>query len=341
MKKIIAILMTSLLVFCLCACGGGTAENKTYTAEDPLVFRFAHVEATDSILNQAALKFEEQVERESGGRIQVEVYANGELGSIEQTIEAIRAGMVQMTAAPTSNMSTYDQRLELLDLPFLFDSKEEMDAALNGEAGKIYEKWLEENGFYCAGYQYDGARGVSNSKHPVKTVKDMDGLKIRVMQSDIYIRTFQALGANPTPMSFTELYTGLQQGTVDGQDNAPGLTYINKFYEVQDYYSYIGIVYCNSIMLADKSYMENLPEDLFQIIQKGADECLVDYQRTEAFEMEEEYLNLMEQGGTQITRIEDKTEWRKTVEPVYEQCREEIGEEYVQQILDAVQNQRV
>ncbi len=336
MKKIIVILTVFVLSIGLCSCRGGTNTGKEYTAENPLVFRFAHVEATDSILHQSALKFKEQVEKESAGRVKVEIYPNGELGSIEQAIEAVKAGMLQMTVATTSSMEAYDPKLVLLDIPFLFESPEEMERAINGEVGEIYSKWLEEDGFYCAGFQYDGARGISNSKHPIESVEDMKGLKIRVMQSNLYINLFKALGANPTPMAFTELYTGLQQGTVDGQDNSPMLTYVNKFYEVQDYYTSIGTVYANCIMLADKIYMDALPKDIFNIIQKGADECLVKYQRENAFAMEEEYLEMMqEEGSTQITEIKDKEDWRKAAEPVYDFLREEVGDKYVDQILDA------
>ena len=244
MKKFIAALLSLVMVIGLCSCGGGNSSDTEYTADNPLVFRVSHVEATDSYLHKSCEKFKEYVEDKSEGKIKVEIYPNGELGDYETAIEAVKAGTQQMTCATTSALASYDPKLGLMDLPYLFESKEQMDAAVNGGAvEELYTQWLEENGFYNGGIQYDGARGLSNNKKEVKTPSDLKGLKIRVMQSDLYIKLFDAFGANPTPMSFTDLYTGLQQGTVDGQDNSPMLTYVNKFYEVQKYYSTIDTVY--------------------------------------------------------------------------------------------------
>ena len=241
-----------------------------------------------------------------------------------------------MTCATTSALASYDSKLGLMDLPYLFESKEQMEAAINGgEVEKLYIQWLEENGFYNGGIQYDGARGLSNAKREVKTPSDLKGLKIRVMQSDLYIKLFEAFGANPTPMSFTDLYTGLQQGTVDGQDNSPMLTYVNKFYEVQKYYSTIDTVYAQCVMVCNKAFMEGLPEDLKAIIDEGSAEYLVKYQRENALDQEEEYLKDIKDAGLKVTEIKDKTEWKKAAQPVYDWMKKEVGEDYVQQMVDA------
>ena len=175
---------------------------------------------------------------------------------------------------------------------------------------------------------------MSNSIRPVESLKDMEGLKIRVMENDMYINMFEALGANPTPMSFNDLYTGLQQGTVDGQDNSAMLTYVNKFYEVQDYYTSLETVFCNAVIITSKAFMESLPEDLFNIIQEGADEYLMDYQRETAFAAEEEYLQLLNENGCTVTYIEDKSEFEEAVEPVYEIYREQIGEDVIDEVIE-------
>ena len=336
MKKFIAALLSLVMVIGLCSCGGGNSSDTEYTADNPLVFRVSHVEATDSYLHKSCEKFKEYVEDKSEGKIKVEIYPNGELGDYETAIEAVKAGTQQMTCATTSALASYDPKLGLMDLPYLFESKEQMDAAVNGGAvEELYTQWLEENGFYNGGIQYDGARGLSNNKKEVKTPSDLKGLKIRVMQSDLYIKLFDACGANPTPMSFTDLYTGLQQGTVDGQDNSPMLTYVNKFYEVQKYYSTIDTVYAQCVMVCSKDFMDSLPEDIKAILDEGSAECLVKYQRENALAQEEEYLKDLEDAGLKVTRIEDKTEWKEAAQPVYEWMKEEVGEDYVQQMIDA------
>lgn len=336
MKKFIAALLSLVMVIGLCSCGGGNSSDTEYTADNPLVFRVSHVEATDSYLHKSCEKFKEYVEDKSEGKIKVEIYPNGELGDYETAIEAVKAGTQQMTCATTSALASYDPKLGLMDLPYLFESKEQMEAAVNGGAvEELYTQWLEENGFYNGGIQYDGARGLSNNKKEVKTPSDLKGLKIRVMQSDLYIKLFDAFGANPTPMSFTDLYTGLQQGTVDGQDNSPMLTYVNKFYEVQKYYSTIDTVYAQCVMVCSKDFMDSLPEDIKAILDEGSAECLVKYQRENALAQEEEYLKDLEDAGLKVTRIEDKTEWKEAAQPVYEWMKEEVGEDYVQQMIDA------
>ena len=337
MKKFIAALLSLVMVIGLCSCGsGGNSSDTEYTADNPLVFRVSHVEATDSYLHKSCEKFKEYVEDKSEGKIKVEIYPNGELGDYETSIEAVKAGTQQMTCATTSALASYDAKLGLMDLPYLFESKEQMEAAVNGGAvEELYTQWLEENGFYNFGIQYDGARGLSNNKKEVKTPSDLKGLKIRVMQSDLYIKLFDAFGANPTPMSFTDLYTGLQQGTVDGQDNSPMLTYVNKFYEVQKYYSTIDTVYAQCVMVCSKDFMDSLPEDIKAILDEGSAECLVKYQRENALAQEEEYLKDLEDAGLKVTRIEDKTEWKEAAQPVYKWMKEEVGEDYVQQMVDA------
>lgn len=333
MKKIIGILLTIVMMVGLCSCGGENTE-KEYTTENPLVFRVAHVEATDSIMHQSLEKWKDYVEEESEGIIKVELYPNGELGGDEDVIESIQADTINMTIASSSTLTPYDPRLALLDLPFLFKDAETMDQAIRNELGDLYASWMDEAGFYCVGFQYDGARGVSNSIRPVESLKDMEGLKIRVMENDMYINMFEALGANPTPMSFNDLYTGLQQGTVDGQDNSAMLTYVNKFYEVQDYYTSLETVFCNAVIITSKAFMESLPEDLFNIIQEGADEYLMDYQRETAFAAEEEYLQLLNENGCTVTYIEDKSEFEEAVEPVYEIYREQIGEDVIDEVIE-------
>ena len=336
MKKFIAALLSLVMVIGLCSCGGGNSSDTDYTADNPLVFRVSHVEATDSYLHKSCEKFKEYVEDKSEGKIKVEIYPNGELGDYETAIEAVKAGTQQMTCATTSALASYDPKLGLMDLPYLFESKEQMEAAVNGGAvEELYTQWLEENGFYNGGIQYDGARGLSNNKKEVKTPSDLKGLKIRVMQSDLYIKLFDAFGANPTPMSFTDLYTGLQQGTVDGQDNSPMLTYVNKFYEVQKYYSTIDTVYAQCVMVCSKDFMDSLPEDIKAILDEGSAECLVKYQRENALAKEEEYLKDLEDAGLKVTRIEDNTEWKEAAQPVYKWMKEEVGEDYVQQMVDA------
>lgn len=339
MKKVLVAVMVMIMAFAMTACGGSggdgdAAGGDEYTADNPLVFKVAHVESTDTFIHQSLEKWKEYVEEQSEGRISVELYPNGELGGDEDIIQSILMDDVHMTIASASTLSPFDNKLSLLDLPFLFDNYEQMNKAINGGLGELYGQWMEESGFKCMGFQYDGARGLSNSKRPVAKLEDMKGLKVRVMQNDLYISLFKALGANPTPMSFNDLYTALQQGTVDGQDNSAMLTYTNNFYEVQDYYSTIETVFCNAVIITHKDFMEAIPEDLYAIMEEGAQEYLVKWQREQASGAEEDYLKKLDENGCAVTYIEDKTEFKEAVQGIYEEYRELVGDEVIDQVLE-------
>lgn len=334
MKRMLATLMVlSLSLALLAGCGSQGNTSGSGETGDTIVFKVAHVESSESFLHQSLVKWKEYVETETNGRVKVELYPNGELGGDDEVIEGIRMQNIHMSICSSSTLTTYDEKLGLLDLPFLFESVEGMDAAIRGELGDLYAQWMDAAGFYCMGFQYDGSRGLSNSVRPVSTPDDMKGLKVRVMQNEIYINTFKALGANPTPMSFNDVYSGLQQKTIDGQDNSPMLTYINNFYEVQPYYSTLGHVICNAIIITDKAFMESLPADILEILQTGADTYLMDWQRQQAMDAEEDYIQKMIDGGVSVTRIEDKTPFIDAVQSVYDIYRDRLGDEVIDQLI--------
>lgn len=332
MKKVFTIVLSLILVFALTACGGGgtdSGDGDSSSSGDVLVLKTAHVDSEEGPLHQSYVKFKEYVEAESDGTIQVDIYPNGELGGDRQVVEAINLGTIHMSAVAAGTLTNYDEKFSILSLPFLFDTPEEMEANINGEFGDLMKEWMEDYGFKCFGFQYDGARCVSNNKVPINTVDDMKGLKIRVMESPIFIKMFQLLGANPTPMSFSEVYTGLQQGVVDGQDNPPGLTYTSKFSEVLKYYSLTQHVYSNCPILWNKEFLESLPQEQYDIIEQGSLEFLHDWNRAENIRMESEYIELIGEGGTEVNELspENKAAFKAAMQPVYDEYREIIGED--------------
>lgn len=336
-KVVVVMISAFALLFSLASCGGNSNANKEYTAEDPLVLRLAHVENTEAIMHKAAEKFEKYVEEESDGVIQVELYPNAELGGEAEVVEQILSDQVQITMASPVVLDTYDIRLAFLDLPFIWDSFESMDQAMRNELGDLFQSWAAESDFYMMGYQFDGAKGISNSKHQIKNVDDLKGLKIRVTESDLLINEMKALGANPTPLAFNDIYTGLQQGTIDGQLQSPMLTYVNKFYEVQDYYSNLEITQTNACIITHKSFMDSIPEELMSIIQEGSDTYLMDWQRENAVKASTEYLDKMEDAGVDVYRKltdEQFNEFVKAVQPVYDHYSEVVGQDVMDDFLE-------
>lgn len=246
-KKILAFLLCTVMLLTLAGCGGKTAAPagtpdassggassggaSSGTAE--YTFIVAHVDPEDGPLHQNLLEFEKYVEEKTGGRMDVQVFGNGLLGGDREILEAINLGTVQMGNMASSNLTAYGDKFGIYELPFLFNSFEAATAAYDGELGKIYNEWLAENGFVCYGVFTYGWRALSNKVREVWTPDDLAGIKVRVMEVPMYIDAFTLLGANPTPMSWNEIYTGLQQGTIEAQDNSPEQTYLAKFFEVQ------------------------------------------------------------------------------------------------------------
>ena len=285
--------------------------------------------------NQCALKFKERVEKESNGRLVVELHCNGELGGDQETFEGMQLGTIQMVMCGAAALGNYDARFGMLDFPFLFDNYEEMTAAVTGELGELYDSVAQEYGFKVLGWMYDGARSISNNVRPINSLEDVKGLKMRVMQNDMYISMFKAWGTNPTPMSATEIYTALSQGVIDGQDNPPSLGYSQKYYEVQKYYSWTRHTFQNCIVVTTMDWLNSLPDDLRKIVEDAAKDMAAE-QRIMEHDNEAELEKLIDASGTCTTNeVADRESFKAASTPVYEEMRERMGSDFVDQVLKA------
>jgi tripartite ATP-independent transporter DctP family solute receptor len=223
--------------------------------------------------------FVKEIEEGSGGRIKVELYPNGQLGGDREMTEAVQMGTLQMAIPASSAMAGFDKRIQVLDLPYLFTSRESAFKALDGELGKKLDEYLAQKGFVNLGYQENGMRHITNNKGPVRTTADLKGVKIRTMENPMHIAFFKELGATPTPMSWGELYTALKQGTVDAQENPYALISDGKLNEVQKYVSETGHVFSVTLLVANKQFIEGLPDDLRELVIKAGRDCALEQRR--------------------------------------------------------------
>ena len=181
----------------------------------------------------------------------------------------------------TSVLTTYSNEFGVLDMPYLFTSSQFAFDALDGEVGEYFNKKLEENGIINLGYSYNGPRSTTSNVKPIEKPEDLKGLKMRVMESPIFIDYYKTLEANPTPMSFTELYTGLQQGTVEAQENPPSLTFANKFYEVQKYSSIDEHVHNFLAFIMNKAKYDSLTSEQQQLLVDATKEYVSSQRKME------------------------------------------------------------
>ncbi|MFR5881041.1 MAG: DctP family TRAP transporter solute-binding subunit [Cloacibacillus evryensis] len=218
--------------------------------------------------------------------------------------------------------------MQVLDLPYLFTTRKAAFDAVDGELGQKLNSYLAKKGFEVLGYQENGFRHVTNSKRPIKSPADLKGLKIRTMENPMHIAFFKELGANPTPMSWGELYTALQQGTVDAQENPYAMIDDGKFYEVQKYVSETGHLFSYEIIIANKKFMEKLPADLRKIVDDAAHRAVM-AQRARMEKEEAVFKAKVTKTGLKANTLtpEQKKPFVDATKKVYSQFEKDLGKE--------------
>ncbi|MBY0098391.1 TRAP transporter substrate-binding protein [Mesobacillus maritimus] len=304
-------------------------DNKEY------VIKFAHVVSASTAKGKAAEKFKELLEERTDGQIKVEVYPDSQLGTDREILEQMQSGSVQMNAPFTGVLPSFVKQFEVFDLPFLFNDREHVQNAVNGELGDIFNKYLESQGLMALGYWDGGFKHLTNSKHPIKSPKDLDGLKMRVSQSPLLISQFEAMGAGGVSVDFAELYTALQTKTVDGQENPLSNIVSKKFYEVQDYLTLSGHGYMGYPLIISSKFYQELPADLQTAIDEVSAE-VTEWQWGVAAEDEEAYMKTIEESGIEVTELSDaeKEAFIEATSSVYEDFKKVEGS---QELLDAIE----
>jgi len=297
--------------------------------EKKVVIKLGHVEPEDRSTHKATVKFKQYVEEQSAGKIAVEIYPNGQLGGDRQETEAVALGTLQITIPATSVLTTYNPKFGILDMPFIFKDVKSAFAALDGEVGKTLDAFLTPVGLKNLGYAYNGSRSMTNSKRPINEPADLKGIKMRVMESPVFIDMFKTLGANPTPMSFGEVFTGLQQGTVDAQENSPSLVFSMKFNEVQKYYSLTNHVQGILAILINEKFFNSLPAEQQKIVSEGARKYLIEGQRQMELDDTAMFLQKLKDSGLVINEItpENHKKFVDTLKPMYEKYNQKIGQD--------------
>ncbi len=323
-KRLLAVTFSLFAFFGLVLAGPALA--KTYSIKLAYV-----VPETQSTHLAAAEAFKPYVEKASEGRIKVELYPNGQLGGDRQAIEAVQLGTVHMTIPAAAVLSGFEPRFQVFDLPFVFKSKEAAYRALDGELGDRLSSLLIPLGMRNLAFAENGFRHAPNHRAPVTRPEDLAGFKIRTMENPVHMATFKALGANPTPISFGELYTALQQKVVDAQENPIPLVYTSKFYEVQKYYSLTGHVYAATVVLINDAFFTSLPEDLQKILVEGAVRYRT-YQRELSQKQDEEMIAKLREAGMEVNELteEQKQLFIEKTLPVYDQFADQIGADLIE-----------
>ena len=323
LKLIISsVLVAVLIATAFTGCGGSSDEKKT--SNDSYTIKIAHSMATEHSYNAAAQKFKEIIEEETDGRITVEVYANGQLGAERETIEAVQAGTLEMVVTGTSAMSGFVPEWQVFDMAYLFNDYDEFWTVMKSDIGEKYcHEYAEEKGFRGLGIGCMGTRNVHSVTNPVYDMEDIEGMKVRVMESNVHIKSFKAMGAAPVTMAFSELFTALEQGTVDAEEAVPSAAYTSKTYEICKYYSLTQHFWLPTCMFISEKFFQTLSLEDQALIEEAGDQAM-EYQWEYHKQADEESLEIMKEAGTQVNEVKDKTPFVKAAHSVYEDILEDV-----------------
>ncbi len=284
----------------------------------------------------AGKKFGELLAAKLPGKYDVQVYANAQLGDDVRATEAVRMGALEMVCTSASPLTGMVPEFSVFDLPFLITSEAAADAVYDGPVGQRLARALEPKGMVLLAYYENGFRQLTNSAHEVKTPADLKGLKIRTMQNPIHLDAFKALGANPTPMPFSEVFTAMQQKTIDGQENPIPTIYLSKFYEVQKYATLTGHLYGPHLLLINKKLFDSFPPEDQKAIREAAQES-ARFQRALNRKLNAELVAELRKAGMVVTELtpEQKKAFQDACAPVYAAWEPKIGKELVEQVRAA------
>ena len=302
----------------------------------PMVIKYSHVVADATPKGQAALKFKELAEKKLPGKVEVQVFPNSQLFGDGKEMEALLLGDVHIIAPSLAKFGKYTPKLQVFDLPFLFDDIAAVDRFQAGPKGQELLDSMTKKGIKGLGYLHNGMKQLSANK-PLRTPADAKGLKFRIQASDVLEAQFKAVGGNPQKLAFAEVYQALQTGVVDGTENPWANTYTKKFHEVQKYIMESDHGVLDYMVIANAGWWNGLPAD----VRKGLNEAMVESIKfgnkvayEEASTFRKKVIDDKKATVLPVSR-DDMLQWREAMKPVWKQFEGDIGKDVIDAALKA------
>lgn len=320
-KRVIIYVCLSLILFS--GCSSHQPEHKK------IIIKFASVSPPSNPIMKTFLFIKNEIEKRSAGDIVVELYDSGRLGGETDNVERIRLGTMEMTDVATSVLGNFMEKFFVFDLPFLFNNQEHQYNVLSGKVGNLLRKKLEDIGIKGMAFYGIGTRNIYTKKS-VKRIEDINGLKIRVMESKIMLETINSLGAHAIPMSFSELYNALQQDVVDGAENNPFQYLASGHADLCKYFALTEHFMVPEILLMSLKFYNNLKPKYQQIINEVVEDSKTFHQKHWQA-LEEQTFEKLNAAGAEVTSI-DKAPFKERVKSIYEQFEKKYGRDLIQMI---------
>ncbi len=358
-RKVLSIVTAASILASLTACGGAAstetakeseakaeitekaesnaASEADYTQGEQVIIKFCTTTAETQPSAHFGKTLSEKLDELTGGRIKVEVYCNSEMGKASELMEGLQLGTIEMTVSTSANLGGFTDSVALLDLPYLFSCGEAATEVMDGEVGDSILMELEDSGFHGLGWVTGNTElwRLLTSNEAIRVPADLKGIKLRVMNNEIHETTWNTLGASAIPMAFSELYSSLQNGTVDAQENPWGQIQGSKLYEVQHYIIKTQHSYDFSPVLISKIFWEGLSEADRELIQKVCDEITPE-ERAYTDELQRQAEKEAVDYGCEIIELteEEKNQWVELGRSVYPEFADKIGQDRIDKCLE-------
>jgi tripartite ATP-independent transporter DctP family solute receptor len=320
------ILLIGILVFSSISCDSGSIKkvSRDGSPAEKIILKVAHNGSEQHPFQAGFEKFKEVMEAETNGVVEVQIFPNAQLGSEEEASQMVMLGLLSASAAGSASLGTFVPEVELFNLPFIFRDMPHFYKVLDGPVGDQVATKIEET-LDCVvlGYWFSGIRNVWNKERPVETPDDLRGLKIRVMSSPMLVETFNALGAQATPMSYGQVYSALATGVVDGAETDHIDLFLDRFYDEAKYVSYTNHMFLSIGLIFSRKQFDNLPPHIQEVVLKAGRESVI-AEREAMKSMTNEALVELKKMGLEFNEV-DKKPFLEKVASVYENNAKKVG----------------
>jgi tripartite ATP-independent transporter DctP family solute receptor len=299
--------------------------------EKQVVLKLGHAVAPEHPYHLGAMRYSERIAQRTRNKVRIEVHPSTQLGNERDMVEGLQLGTIDLVVTSTGPLGGFVPRIFVVDLPFLFRDREHAYKVLDGPIGRELLDAFSAMGIKGLAFWENGFRQVTNNVRPIEKPEDLKGIKIRTMENKVHLSAFRAFGASPAPMAWSEVYTALQQKTIDAQENPIAIIYFQKIYEVQKYLALTGHFYSPAPLLMSLKAFNNLPKSIQKIMLDTAMECAT-YERDLLRDNEAKQLVEIKTKGMQVTLPNKKT-FQAAAAPVYKEFESQFGKETIDRII--------
>jgi len=299
--------------------------------EKQVVLKLGHAVAPEHPYHVGAMRYSDLVAQRTKNKVKIDVYPSTQLGNERDMVEGLQLGTIDLVVTSTGPLGGFVPRMFVVDLPFLFRDREHAYKVLDGPIGRELLDAFSAKGIKGLAFWENGFRQITNSVRPIEKPEDLKGIKIRTMENKVHLSAFRAFGASPTPMAWSEVYTALQQKTIDAQENPIAIIYFQKISEVQKYLALTGHFYSPTPLLMSLRAFNHLPKKIQEIMLDTAMECAA-FERHLLRDNEAKQLAEIKAKGMQVT-LPNKKPFQDAAAPVYKEFESQFGKETIDRII--------